>query len=340
MKTMGNKNKGTGVVAIRRRNEVQNQYDQLRNRDINDSVMAKQIEQLVRFGGNIRKKFECCICLEQKLNGLHCESRKHFTCLECLTPYVELLCQDVGKLRDATFQVRCPVPRCPSPHWHSYLIHYILDGYALDRYIDTLVKVCNQEVPVQDDDQILTETQGLVQHIVDSLSLKCPWCRIVLDPTPDGCCAMRCENCGTHFCWLCFKICTNSASCHDHLKTCPISPRPGDMFFRVEQYRAVHNRIRKTAVYNVLKNHWFRSNANEITFSKEEVLKCPTIVSALQKCSTNFTDLGIDVNDCLVSATHSQLVPKASTKSSCLAVTAMSFIIFGIVFATAYYLMR
>jgi hypothetical protein len=45
----------------------------------------------------------------------------------------------------------------------------------------------------------------LYTTIIDLLTLKCPTCRIPVDPNPDACAAVFCLNCGNEFCHCCFK---------------------------------------------------------------------------------------------------------------------------------------
>ena len=72
----------------------------------------------------------------------------------------------------------------------------------------------------------------LCQLVEENLNAQCPasFCRAVLDQSPDGCCAMRCTQCGTHFCWLCGAISPCSGSTHSHVRRCIESPQPGSVF--------------------------------------------------------------------------------------------------------------
>ena len=59
---------------------------------------------------------------------------------------------------------------------------------------------------------MLTDTSGntlpLMKRIVfvqECMTLKCPACLATVDPTPDGCSAVMCLNCGAHYCNVCFE---------------------------------------------------------------------------------------------------------------------------------------
>ncbi len=83
-----------------------------------------------------------------------------------------------------------------------------------------------------------------MHRIIDAMTLKCPnkSCNFALDPTPDGCCAMRCYSCGSHFCWLCLTIQDNSSKCHAHVRTCHENPTPNNLFLSPEHLDFVHKK--------------------------------------------------------------------------------------------------
>ena len=93
-----------------------------------------------------------------------------------------------------------------------------------------------------------------VLAIVDSLTLRCPntFCSVALDPSPDGCCAMRCVTCGKHFCWLCFQIQSDNSINHSHVRNCGENPKPGNLFPRKDLVEIVHKQRRIEAIRKCL----------------------------------------------------------------------------------------
>ena len=101
---------------------------------------------------------------------------------------------------------------------------------------------------------IIKQRREDVLAIVDSLTLRCPntYCSVALDPSPDGCCAMRCVTCGKHFCWLCFQIQTDNGNNHNHVRNCGENPKPGNLFPKKDLVEIVHKQRRIEAVRKCL----------------------------------------------------------------------------------------
>ena len=59
--------------------------------------------------------------------------------------------------------------------------------------------------------------------LIDSLTLKCPKCKIAIDPLPDACSAVQCISCGVYYCNYCFQYFSsedshqNKSECHIHV---------------------------------------------------------------------------------------------------------------------------
>lgn len=87
----------------------------------------------------------------------------------------------------------------------------------MDLYIDTLSNLAEmgsfsaRAAPDDDDycscDDDEVNSKRLEGLLVDAFTLKFPnqRCQLALDPNPDGCCAMKCSQCGENFCWFCFQ---------------------------------------------------------------------------------------------------------------------------------------
>jgi hypothetical protein len=125
-----------------------------------------------------------------------------------------------------------------------------LKDEALDLYLDSLIKVCHQGTGEKEERKDMTARQRLL----DAFSLKCPnpRCAVVVDPTPDGCAAVRCGGCGTYICFLCFQACSSNAACHQHVAACKYSPVPGSYFVSDKLREVPNKRMRIIALREVL----------------------------------------------------------------------------------------
>ena len=61
--------------------------------------------------------------------------------------------------------------------------------------------------------------QTLRSTIFDILTIKCPSCRVPIDPFPDACSAVMCLNCGNHYCNYCFMTFDDRGPAHEHVST-------------------------------------------------------------------------------------------------------------------------
>ena len=223
----------------------------------------------------------CVICQEEKSRGIFCNqpahaTEKHFTCMDCFPPYVRSICGDGGKFKDLSYSICCPnkTPAlgCTSECWESHRITSALlavsdvaDSKAtLDLYVSSLTSAAVRAEPVDD-------TTLVVAAIADAMCLRCPLasCKTLLDPRPDGCMAMRCAACGTHFCFLCLSIHEDRESCHAHVLRCGLNPNPGDYFTTPEKFDKVHRDLQIKAIKGVLSR---RYEADESKWRNEDGL--------------------------------------------------------------------
>lgn len=121
-----------------------------------------------------------------------------------------------------------------------------------------------------------------MHRIIDAMTLKCPnkSCNFALDPTPDGCCAMRCYSCGSHFCWLCLTTQDNSLKCHAHVRTCKENPTPNNLFLSPEHLDFVH---KKRIIESI------RRALNSLDDSHEDSERQPTVITA--------ADISLNISD-------------------------------------------
>lgn len=213
-------------------------------------------------------KDKCVICFEEEKNGLKCEFN-HQICQECVKPYVASIVNDIGRLKDQGYCIRCPVVEnralCKSiPLNASTILEYTNDD-TLNRYVRTLSSVCqkNSNTSVSSS----SEKSSVVPKLLDSLNLRCPnrQCRVVMDPSPDGCCAVRCASCATYTCFLCFQICRDGSSCHQHVRDCVYSSKPDELFIPETDRMLAHKRVRVLALRTVLAQEFLPAGVNLVT---------------------------------------------------------------------------
>ena len=118
--------------------------------------------------------------------------------------------EDMGKFKDANYSICCPAATpalgCMSACWESHCVTSALlaanngsgslDSKAiLDSFVYALSSAASLGCG--------NETTQVVSAIADAMCIRCPLgsCNVPLDPRPDGCMAMRCPACGTHFCF-------------------------------------------------------------------------------------------------------------------------------------------
>ena len=263
------------------------------------------------------KELDCCVCLELSTRGICCNAAddedsfsssssfrrrgggvdnnnnnnnssakriSHHVCETCFAPYVKSICDDMGRLKDSNFSIRCPVPGCKSEPIASHDVTSALRGEhksTLDLYIRVVIAAAaaaecsggvgkrssgggsrnasmdstTSSVTTINNEDDLVVPLGQMAHIVaEALSLHCPsaHCRAILDPSPDGCASLRCAACGVYFCWLCFAMMRSNNAAHDHVRVCRSSPRPGTLFFNQGQVAPAHRQLRIQSVRRAL----------------------------------------------------------------------------------------
>ncbi len=117
-----------------------------------------------------------------------------------------------------------------------------LSDDALGRYLDVLVQVCSAE-----QSRAIEANSAQLTQLTDAFNVKCPQCFVVLDPTPDGCCAMKCGTCATYFCWMCLEVCSSNRECHSHVSNCP-GNSSRSLFPKREDVDAAHRKLKLLAL--------------------------------------------------------------------------------------------
>lgn len=203
----------------------------------------------------------CEICLDRKRKGLSC-SKHHFICCSCITRFFTFHCQEKGLLFTPHFKLPCALPNCKSKPWRSTQIVAVVDAAALSVCIDaTPTRKQKRRANKRLTSAVtLTRAERACEGILDVLNVRCPSpeCRHVLDPSPDGCCAMTCPYCRLHFCWICFYSSSSASVCHIHVGRCPYVPlkERGNLFVTNRTRNAAHRIHRIQAVRETLWQHY------------------------------------------------------------------------------------
>ncbi len=201
------------------------------------------------------EKVKCVICFEETKDGLKCKFN-HLICQECVTPLINSVITDVGRLKDQSYGIRCPSiengVQCQSDCFNASVLRKFCDSDTLDRYVKVITDICRQKNDSTSPRPELSES--VIPKLLDALNLRCPnkQCRTVMDPSPDGCCAVRCAACATYTCFLCFRACKDSTSCHQHVRDCVYSPKPDELFISESDRKPALKRIRVLALREVL----------------------------------------------------------------------------------------
>lgn len=196
----------------------------------------------------------CIICFDEDFVGLQCE-HNHMLCRKCIAPYIQSVICNTGKLKDQGYCIRCPAVtagvQCRASPWRAAEL-CTLASNSVDNYVQTLVYTCERNTSHDGGNAAVTE--GVVPLLLDALNLRCPnaACRVVLDPSPDGCCAIRCGSCASYSCALCFSICMDGPACHQHVMSCRASPDPGNIFVSEQAKIPAMRRLRVMALRNAL----------------------------------------------------------------------------------------
>ena len=182
----------------------------------------------------------CVVCFDAvPAAAARCSDGEHALCDDCFTAHVEALTD----VRLAAGRGRVP---CPCNDWHggSFGTEAIADVYtrkgqprALERYLERALP--KAPVPAQ----LTGEIEALGARLAELLSIRCPRCDVVVDPTPDGCRAMRCGHCGSYFCWVCFQLEVTNTRLHHHVQLAH-----GDLYLHQRGVDAAHRLWRRRVV--------------------------------------------------------------------------------------------
>src|SRR5579871_3021667 len=177
------------------------------------------------------KGFHCTVCDDDDKTclGLQCEStfsmKSHYICKDCSLVYLKSLLAPQCAIRDGLCP--CCLPECKASISDDSLVKFLAHSddkqHALRHWFQILRALTAAERRRGRGD---AEGKGELKHadvtlvaaqMMDALLIRCPQCRICLDPAPDGCRAMHCPACGCHYCFVCFAINTQAYN-HQHVR--------------------------------------------------------------------------------------------------------------------------
>ncbi|KAL1512054.1 hypothetical protein AB1Y20_005328 [Prymnesium parvum] len=188
----------------------------------------------------------CVICLEDVRNDAtsRCPHHEaHRLCDGCFIEYVDTLPD--WQLLSGTQGVPCPLHR--SHHCGHFDTATLAAVYVRAREARCLSRLLERALPQaarrgegEEGERRLAE---LEQQLHVAISLRCPSCDHVVDPSPDGCRAIECPHCGSYFCWVCFSLEMTNGRLHAHIVSAH-----GDLYLPQRLVDAAHREWRRRVV--------------------------------------------------------------------------------------------
>lgn len=190
------------------------------------------------------------------------------------------------------------------------------NAHTLDRYVSTLSSLCQSNSETASSE--FSDKSSVMPKLLDVLNLRCPnkQCGVVMDPSPDGCCAVRCANCATYTCFLCFQICRDGSACHQHVRDCVYSPTPDELFLSEAARIPAHKRIRVMALRAALAREFLPSAVNLMAAQStdnpdshsmklaEELTQNSAVARCLAGIQTELRDVSLTPQEVLTLCTH------------------------------------
>ena len=151
----------------------------------------------------------CVVCFdESEAERVTRCPRGHVVCDGCLLQYVEALPE--FRLQAHGFRVPCFERACGTFSVGALAGAYVRAGEPklLERFLERCCALPAEERSAEAAglDAQRSRVEVLAQQLFLAISLRCPSCDNVVDPSPDGCRAIECAVCGAYFCWLCFRL--------------------------------------------------------------------------------------------------------------------------------------
>ena len=115
----------------------------------------------------------------------------------------------IFKIRQTNCTINCPCLNCEATY-ETMSMFENLSMRERTRFCTILNEIASSSHPI---------LQTLRSTIFDILTMKCPSCRVPIDPFPDACSAVMCLNCGNHYCNYCFMTFDDRGPAHEHVST-------------------------------------------------------------------------------------------------------------------------
>jgi cytohesin len=103
------------------------------------------------------------------------------------------------KLRASKCRVKCPDTECQEFYDSMYILNK-MRKQERDRFLGVM-----KDLLLKGPTGVSLPLHKNVVALQELMTLKCPACNATVDPTPDGCSAVMCLNCGGHYCNVCFE---------------------------------------------------------------------------------------------------------------------------------------
>lgn len=218
----------------------------------------------------MKNTLKCYICYdEQNPDNVSLKNKiicplKHFICDDCFVQLVEnqLTDENYSNFKKYGSRITCNYDTC-----HFKFSRKIIEPklkklnrpdlwLRFNKQLDAVTKENYKNNPII---KFFSETSHFWENIVNSkiefdvnfhknkiiediLNNKCPNCKTVFyDFT--HCFAIKCSNCGCHFCGWCLKGFTDSHKCHAHVIKCDYSLEKGNLFSSTLNFKLVRNNI-------------------------------------------------------------------------------------------------
>jgi hypothetical protein len=205
----------------------------------------------------------------------------HGLCIDCCTTWLASITVDAGKLRTHASHdwIGCPglnqedgetaaASSATSNQWCDRPIHF--EQLILIPKIDELLAAVDRV------------WKSRLDELTDTLNLRCPSCRTVLDPEAEACTAMCCSFCSAHFCFACLVQFPNPEASHQHV---PAAHGCESAFAPKSVVEESHRNIRVKAILDVIRpiTRASRASGNDILAKMKDDLEDLNLPSTVEK---------------------------------------------------------
>ena len=216
---------------------------------------------------------QCSICFDYYApeSGFACPLWFHFQCWECFEKSAKEAFKPgaVGNLLNiVNGNVLCPFPDCKTEitlldlarvkvpdnifkayesQKNDFVTNKVVEK-ALREQEERMIKQRDRLMAIQDTEERHAELMRL-DIIENILTLRCPRCTTAFVDY-EGCAALACSTCRTHFCALCLKDCTLLNDAHAHVRQCPEKRSEDPYFVTEEEFEEIHRSRQENLISN------------------------------------------------------------------------------------------